>query len=1211
MTVRSVSARLLAAALLCGALASAQGLAVRPSTGPRRVEILFLGNAGKDHDSTRSAPILKAALAQYGFNFSYATDLADLNAANLGQYDAVMLAGSDGVLSPAQERALVDFVANGKGLLAIHAAASSFTASPTYAALIGGRAQTGTAGDIGASVANASHAVTSGLQPFQISDESLTFTATAADRTVLLNRGGAQSPEPLAWVRSQGQGRVFYTALGHDERSWSNAGFQQLLKNAISWAIGPQVAKQLSALNIAPLRYSDGIVPIPNYERRTTVPKLQAALSTTEAIKHIQVPPGFELQLFASEPLIAGNPEAMAWDERGRLWIAETKDYPNNLQPTGQGNDVIKILEDTNRDGRADKATVFADRLSIVSSLVFVDGGIIVSQGNELVSLKDTNGDDKADERRSLIAGWSTRDTHALASNLKYGLDNWIWGAVGYAGFNGTVGGRTLTFNQALYRISRDAKQMEHMATFTNNTWGLAFNETGDVFGNTANGEHSDYVAIPRPYYEGVKGLSGDGKKKLDGHYAMQPNTQKIRQVDVQGGFTAAAGHNFYTARAFPQEYWNRVAFVNEPTGHVVHRALIERQGSGFAEKDGWNVAASDDEWFAPVHAEVGPDGALWLLDFYDFIIQHNPTPVGPIAQGYQYLNGRGNAYDSPLREHARGRVYRLVWKGAKPYAPMSLSATRPAELVAALKSDNMFWRTTAQRLLVERANADVVPQLIEIASDRSVDAIGLNSPAVHALWTLHGLGVLDGRNASALEAARRALSHPAAGVRKAAQSVLPRTAQSTSDLLNAGAIADRDLNVRLNALLVLSQMPASAEAGRAVYALSKQPDVTADEWLPEAVWIAATKHHDGFVQAYMGDVGLNEIIRTSVRGARGDRPGGLDWSSPTQDETGWMTIPAPKIWAETPLGELIGTVWFRRTIEMPAAAAGKPATIRLGIVDDSDVTYVNGIKINATSTQRNAPRLYSIPAGVLAAGRNVVAVRISNANGRGGFAPDPVAAPALGVAPIAAPALTGMVVAGEGFNVSLAGDWRAKVEETWDGGRRREVLTTAPIAEQFLLANSPVADMIRPAAPATTVAAGGNGTASATPSADPNTVRLSLGVIPGQMKFDKTVLTARAGARVELTVTNADDMQHNVVLFKRGTMAEYEKELFGSMNEPNAQLRGFVPDSPNVLVATRLLNAGESVVLTFQAPGDPGEYPFVCSFPGHWVLMRGVLRVE
>ncbi len=491
-----------------------------------------------------------------GFNFWYTTDPGDLNADNLANYDALMIYANHETIAPDQEKALLDFVAGGKGLLAIHSASFCFQNSPAYIALVGAQFRRHGTGEFTPTFVDASHPVMHGLQPFQVWDETYVHTKhNPTERTVLMERVDAQGREPWTWVRTQGKGRVFYTAYGHDERVWSNPNFHKLIKNAITWTVGPQVAAQLAALEIQPLRYTEAAVPIPNYERRDPAPKLQAPLPLGEAAKHMQIPPRFELQLFAAEPLISGNPEAMAWDERGRLWIAETRDYPNNLQPGGKGNDDIKILEDTNHDGRADKATIFADRLSIVSSLVFVNGGIIISQANELVALKDTNGDDKADVRESLITGWGTRDTHALASNLKYGLDNWVWGAVGYSGFNGTVGGHALTFNQALYRFSRDAKQMEQMASFTNNTWGLAFNETFDVFGSTANGEHSVYVGIPRPYYQGVVGLSGNGKKKLDGHYAMQPNTQKIRQVDVQGGFTASAGHNFYTARAFPEEY--------------------------------------------------------------------------------------------------------------------------------------------------------------------------------------------------------------------------------------------------------------------------------------------------------------------------------------------------------------------------------------------------------------------------------------------------------------------------------------------------------------------------------------------------------------------------------------------------------------------------------------------------------------------------------
>jgi uncharacterized protein len=1206
--------------LLAVTLVAAQGPAP-PAPGPppgRRVEVLFLGHTraadaidpkagGWYHDSDRFAPMLKAALASDGFNFSYTTDTAALNEANLAKYDALLIYSNHRALEPAQEKALLDFVAGGKGLLALHSASFCFQNSTAYVGLLGAQFARHGTGEFTATLVTPSHPVLTGVQPFQVWDETYVHTKLSADRTVLMERAEGTGREPWTWVRTHGKGRVFYTAYGHDERVWGHPGFHTLMKNAITWAIGPGIAARLSALAIAPLQYSDAPVPVPNYERRNPAPKLQQPLSTAEAAKHLQIPPGFELQLFAAEPLIAGNPEAMAWDERGRLWIAETKDYPNNPQPGGQGNDVIKILEDVNHDGRADKATIFADKLTIVSSLVFANGGVIVSQAGEMVALKDTNGDDKADLRESLIRGWSIRDTHALASNLKYGLDNWIWGAVGYSGFNGTVGGQALNFNQALYRFSRDGNRMEHIANFTNNTWGLAFNETFDVFGSTANGEHSVYVAIPRPYYQGVSGLTGDGKKKIDGHYAMQANTRKIRQVDVQGGFTAAAGHNFYTARAFPEEYWNRIAFVNEPTGHLVHRAIVERQGSGFTEKDGWNVAASDDEWFAPVHAEVGPDGALWFLDFYDFIIQHNPTPTGPIAQEHPFRNGRGNAYETPLREHDRGRIYRLVWKDAKPYTPLSLSANRPLELVQALRHDNMFWRTTAQRLIVERGKTDVVPQIIAVVNDRTVDKIGLNSPAVHALWTLHGLGALDGANAAALDAATRALSHPAAGVRKAAQSVLPQTQQSVAAMLSTGALTDKDLNARLNALLVLSRMPASVEAGREIYRASKDPALVADEWLPEATWIAATRHQEGFLKAYADEVGAPEVTKIAARGARGERGSGADWSAPSLPDDDWKVVPAPRVWSETDIGDHVGTIWLRRTIDAPANAAGRPAEIRLGIVDDSDVTFVNGVRIGGTSTSRNLPRQYSIPAGVLTAGSNVIAVRISNVNGRGGFVPDP--APAPGVSPLAKESgLTGMVIAGEGFTIRLEGDWRAKVEETWEGGRRREIVPNVSIAQQFLLANSPVTGAMKPP-----IAPAGSGSPSAVASgaASLGALAITVGVVSGQMKFTQTTISARRGQRVELTLNNTDDMPHNIVIFRRGSMAEYEKELFGSLNEPNAQLRGFVPDSPNVLVASRLLNAGESTVVTFDAPTEPGEYPFVCSFPGHWATMRGVLRIE
>jgi putative membrane-bound dehydrogenase-like protein len=164
----------------------------------------------------------------------------------------------------------------------------------------------------------------------------------------------------------------------------------------------------------------------------------------------------------------------MEWDERGRLWVVETVDYPNTvLEDKSAGDDRIKICEDTDGDGKADKFTVFAEKLNIPTSMVFVNGGIIVSQAPHFLFLKDTDGDDKADVRKVIIDGWGTFDTHAGPSNLKYGFDNHIWGVVGYSGFEGIIAGENRKFDQGVYRFKPDVSSFEVMTNTSNNTWGL------------------------------------------------------------------------------------------------------------------------------------------------------------------------------------------------------------------------------------------------------------------------------------------------------------------------------------------------------------------------------------------------------------------------------------------------------------------------------------------------------------------------------------------------------------------------------------------------------------------------------------------------------------------------------------------------------------------------------------------------------------------
>jgi putative membrane-bound dehydrogenase-like protein len=856
---------------------------------PRKIEILFLGHDSEHHNSAAYEPILASALADDGINFTYSEEPGDLNEENLSKYDALLLYANHDSISTSQEEALLNFVDSGNGFIPLHSASYCFRNSEEIVDLVGAQFEKHGTGTFQADILNTDHPVMEGIEEFETWDETYVHNKhNEENRTVLMERDG----EAWTWVRTYGEGRVFYTAYGHDERTWGKKEFQELLKNGIVWSVSEQARSNWEqyAADMPDLEYEDRS-NIPNYEERDPAPKYQLPLPPEESMKFAQVPPGFKLELFSSEPDII-NPIEIDWDAQGRLWAIETVDYPNEVRQENEtGDDKIKILEDTDDDGKADKVTVFADSLNIPTSFVFANGGIIVSQAPHFLFLKDTDGDDKADVRRKIITGWGTFDTHAGPSQLQYGFDNQIWGSVGYSGFDGVVNGESFKFGQGFFRFTPDFDDInfEYLTATTNNTWGLGFNETFDVFGSTANNEHAVYMGIPLRYYKDYQWPEGVEKKslsseKIDGHYAMHPITRNYRQVDVFGGFTAAAGLEFYTARAFPEKYWNRIAFVNEPTGGLVHRAIIEEDTAGYAESDGWNIFASHDEWASPTQAKVGPDGALWLTDWYNFIVQHNPTPSEERG-GYKAETGEGNAYRNSLRDRSRGRIYRISYddndgvdgdrSSGGSTNQMSLSIDDPGALTDALSNDNMFWRLTAQRLLVQRGKTDVLNELYPLVEDTDTSSTGLKSGAIHALWTIHGLGALDGENGEALDVAMEALNHPAAGVRKAAIQALPRNSEANQAIINSGVLQDPDEHTRLQAILATVEMEPSEQTGRILYAIESDTGLEKDMWLSQALKLAANKHEIGYLAAggsqniESGDAGGSNSA-TEVSVARG-----------------------------------------------------------------------------------------------------------------------------------------------------------------------------------------------------------------------------------------------------------------------------------------------------------------------------------------------------
>jgi len=665
-----------------------------------------------------------------------------------------------------------------------------------------------------------------------------------------------------------------------------------VLREAVLNGVSPRArsAWEASLASRPPLQRLPGEVP--NYERRPAPIAYQAPLSPKDSLRYTQVPADFDLRLFATEPDIV-KPISLAWDERGRAWVVEARDYPHGLVNEGEpGKSNIKICEDTDGDGMADKFIIFADGLNLATSLVFVSGGVMVSEARHMLFLKDTDGDDKADVRQVLLPGWGIGDTHAMQSCLGRGFDNWLYGAVGYSNFRGNVGGKDLQFGQGVFRFKADGSALEFLHQFNNNTWGFGQNAHGDTFGSTANGNPTFYGYLPahilsptQPGF-GRRGNGGGGfrpgyrlgpdntpeastpnvrrlpsAKSLAPGMRMHPNTPNVRMVDNFGGYTAAAGHGFMISDAVPPRLQGK-ALVTEPTAKLIGIMDIQPDGAGYKAGDGFNLLASTDEWMSPIFAEVGPDGAVWLIDFYSFVIQHNPTP-SPSSAGIQATTGRGGAYqtEKDLRDQTHGRIYRMVWKDGPRSPIQSLAKAGIPEVVAALDSGNQFWSLTAQRLLVDNRMTDAAPAL-----KKRVRSAAGGKGAIHALWALEGIGALD------KDTHQSALLNKDAALRRNAIRALPPNGAGLQLFFSSPVIQDPDLVTRQAAFVKLLEFPTIPEIQTVVAQLSRTAIHTSDPFLNDSLTLLGRIHK-------VSGVGENEVKLAPGNAMRGEE---LFFNSPT-----------------------------------------------------------------------------------------------------------------------------------------------------------------------------------------------------------------------------------------------------------------------------------------------------------------------------------------
>lgn len=551
--------------------------------------------------------------------------------------------------------------------------------------------------------------------------------------------------------------------------------------------------------------------------------------------------PGLELSLFAKEPDVV-DPVALCFDADGRVFVVEMRDYPYGFGPERKPGGTVRLLEDTDGDGRADRSTVFAEGLSFPTSIAPWNGGVIVTAPPEIIFLKDTNGDGKADVREVLLKGFTLGVTDSNLNGLRWGLDNRLHGV------NGGNSGNVVSTRQPGPPIplrnldfSFDPATGDFTPTFhTSGGFGLVFDDWGRSF-VTYNINHIQQRIIPARYLSRFTGFppveattSISDHEEMSRIYPVSEPETRVNHPEQSGHFSSAGGMGFVGVPGYPGDLGGSV-FVCDVVGNLVHRDVLEPNGPIFTARRSPSETnreffASRDFAFRPVGMELGPDGALYLIDMQRDVIEHPDYIPQKVKDKLDLRAGED-----------RGRIYRITPKGALPPSKPKLSAARTAELVQHLGHSNQWWRVTAQRLLVERQDKSAVRSLKKLAEG------GSSLARLHALWTLQGMRALDESTVV------RAFSDSDAGIRENAL-LLAEARLSGSAQLQQRALSladDPSVRVRFQAALTIGQIdrPAALAALRRVFLKDY-----ALRWSRVAVLSSLRGGEDGLLRSLLAD---------------------------------------------------------------------------------------------------------------------------------------------------------------------------------------------------------------------------------------------------------------------------------------------------------------------------------------------------------------------
>lgn len=553
----------------------------------------------------------------------------------------------------------------------------------------------------------------------------------------------------------------------------------------------------------------------------TAAPAHGQGFSPQEAVRRMRVPDGFQVKLAASEPEIR-QPLSVSFDDRGRLWVIQYIQYPNPAglkavavdrylrtvydklpepPPRGpKGADKITILEDPTGAGHYRKVRDFVTGLNLASGMCLGHGGVYVVQPPYLLFYPDRNGDDIPDgDPEVLLTGFGMEDAHAFANSLQWGPDGWLYGA---QGSTVTAHIRGVTFQQGIWRYHPITREFELFAEGGGNTFGLDFDRFGNAIAGTNFGHSVMLHQVQGAYY--VKNFGKHGELQNPHAYGYFDH---VPYTGFKGGHVTCGGI-IYEGGSFPQEFAHTYI-----AGNLLANALywhtLQPKGSSFTARFGGDFLIANDTWFRPVDCLTGPDGSLFIADWYDKRANH----VDPIDNW----------------DKTNGRIYKVEANGTKPVKGLALSKLSSRELVGLLSHPNSWYPREARRILAERRDPAVIPLLRQMIRDHR-DLL-----ALEALWALYVSGGFDDAVATTL------LDHPNEHVRSWTVRLLgdaKKVSPAIASRLVQAAREDASCTVRSQLACSVKRLPGK-DALPIVRELLRRAEDVNDPYIPLLLWWA------------------------------------------------------------------------------------------------------------------------------------------------------------------------------------------------------------------------------------------------------------------------------------------------------------------------------------------------------------------------------------